>query len=65
METDSTSMSLTKRQVAVALFVLFSAIVGAAVAEFDLATDTIMVAVLASGVIATIAAVRQQRTVES
>ncbi|WP_277543608.1 hypothetical protein [Haloarcula laminariae] len=58
-------MSLTKRQVAVALFVLFSAVVGATVAGFKLATDTTMIVVLAIGVIATIAAVRQQRTVES
>lgn len=58
-------MSLTKRQVAVALFVLFSAVVGAVGARFDFATDTTVVAVLAIGVIATIAAVRQRRTVKN
>lgn len=57
-------MSLTKRQVGVALFVLFSAIGGAAVAGFDLATDSTMVAVLFIGVIAMIVAVRQQKAVE-
>jgi hypothetical protein len=60
-----TNMGLNKRQVGVALFVLFSVIGGATVAGLDLARDTTMVAVLFIGVVATIAAVRQQRAVES
>jgi FtsH-binding integral membrane protein len=58
-------MSLIKRRIFMTLFVLFSVVGGAAVARFDLATDTRMIAVLFIGIIAMIVAVRQQKTIEN